>query len=97
MTEQLHKWPLFSLGQIVATPGAIEALVEANQTPIELLFRHVTGDWGDLDAEDIRENEYSLKHGYRIFSSYRLSTGVKLWLITEHDRSVTTFLLPSEY
>src|SRR5262245_33571871 len=97
MTEQLHKRPLFSLGEIVATPGAIEALVEANQPTLELLIRHVTGDWGDLGAEDIRENEYSLKHGLRIFSSYRLSTGIKLWLITEHDRSVTTFLLPSEY
>jgi hypothetical protein len=97
MTEQPHKRPLFSLGQIVATPGAIEALDGASQTPDELLIRHVTGDWGDLVAEDIRENEYSLKHGLRIFSSYHLSTGVKLWIITEHDRSVTTFLLPSEY
>jgi hypothetical protein len=97
MTEQPQKRPLFSLGQIVATPGAMEALVEAKQTPDELLNRHVSGDWGDLVAEDVRENEYSLKHGLRILSSYRLSTGVKLWIITEHDRSVTTFLLPSEY
>lgn len=97
MAEQPQQRPLFSLGQILATPGAIEALVEAQQSPVELITRHVTGDWGDLVAEDIRENEYSLKHGLRIFSSYRLSTGVKLWLITEYDRSVTTLLLPSEY
>ena len=95
MAEQPQQRPLFFLGQILATPGAIEALVEAQQPPEELLIRHVTGDWGDLVAEDIRENEYGLKHGLRIFSSYRLRTGVKLWLITEHDRSVTTFLLPS--
>lgn len=90
MSKQPQKRPLFSLGQIVATPGAIAALVEASQTPDELLSRHVSGDWGDLVAEDISENEYGLQHGLRIFSSYRLSTGVKLWIITEHDvRRVT--------
>jgi hypothetical protein len=85
------------MGQIVATPGALEALFEAGQTPGEFLYRHVTGDWGSLPLEDIQENEFSLKHGLRIFSSYELRTGTKLWLITEHDRSVTTLLLPSEY
>lgn len=30
-------------------------------------------------------------------SAYTLSTGVKVWVITEADRSATTFLLPSEY
>ncbi|MCC6457929.1 MAG: hypothetical protein IT328_23445 [Caldilineaceae bacterium] len=97
MTEQPQQRPLFFLGQILATPGAIVALVEAQQRPEEFLIRHVTGDWGDLVAEDRQENERSLKLGLRIFSSYRLSTGVKLWIITEHDRSVTTLLLPSEY
>jgi hypothetical protein len=55
------------------------------------------GDWGDLDEEDKRENEFSLQHGFRIFSSYILSSGDKLWVITEADRSVTTLLLPDEY
>jgi hypothetical protein len=97
MTEQPQLRPLFFLGQILATPGAIVALVEAQQRPEDLLIRHVTGDWGDLVAEDRQENERSLELGLRIFSSYRLSTGVKLWIITEHDRSATTLLLPSEY
>lgn len=92
-----HKRPLFRLGQVVATPGALEALAEAGQTPNEFITRHVTGEWGDLVAEDIQENEYALKHVLRIFSSYRLSTGAKLWVITEADRSATTLLLPSEY
>lgn len=96
-SEPGPKRPLFHLGQIVATPGALAALAAAGQTPHELITRHVTGEWGDLVAEDIRENEYALKHGLRIFSSYRLSTGVKLWIITEADRSVSTLLLPSEY
>jgi len=89
--------PLFNLGQIVGTPGAIGALIEAEQEPVELLLRHVTGDWGDLDEEDKKENELSVKDGFRILSAYKLETGEKVWVITEWDRSVTTILLPEEY
>ena len=89
--------PRFSLGQIVATPGALEALARANQQPGHFLNRHLSGDWGELSNEDKAENEYSLQHGFRILSSYKTVTGEKLWLITEADRSVTTLLLPEEY
>jgi hypothetical protein len=87
----------FPLGQMVATPGALEALAAAEETDIQLLARHVTGDWGDLDEEDKQENELSVDQGFRILSAYTLSTGAKVWIITEADRSVTTILLPSEY
>jgi hypothetical protein len=30
-------------------------------------------------------------------SEYRLATGVRLWVLTEADRSSTTLLLPSDY
>jgi hypothetical protein len=72
-------------------------LIEAEQNPVELLARHVTGDWGDLDDEDKKENELSVKEGFRILSAYHLETGAKVWVITEWDRSVTTLLLPDEY
>ena len=75
----------------------MKALTEAEQEPIELLLRHVTGDWGDLDDEDKIENELSVKEGFRILSAYKLETGAKVWVITEWDRSVTTILLPTEY
>ncbi len=88
---------LFSLGQIVATPGALEALKRANQTPATFLDRHVTGDWGELGDEDKQANERALRAGLRILSAYTTSDGVKLWIITEADRSATTMLLPSEY
>ena len=58
---------------------------------------HVAGDWGELDEEDRRENELSVARGFRLLSSYTLSSGEKLWIITEADRSSTTLLLPSEY
>ncbi len=85
----------FSLGQVVATPGVLETL-----DPSEMLLslaRHARGDWGELDPEDIRENELSLAQGFRLLSAYRSREGVKFWIITEADRSVTTFLLPEEY
>ena len=89
--------PLFPPGQVVATPGALKRLEEAGQDPFELLSRHVTGDWGELDEADRQENELSVKEGFRILSAYTLSSGVKVWVITEADRSATTILLPSEY
>jgi len=89
--------PLFELGQVVATPGALEAMEQAGADPGGLLRRHVTGDWGDLCKEDKAENDFSVSRRLRILSAYTLPDGVKVWLITEADRSATTFLLPEEY
>jgi hypothetical protein len=88
---------LFSLGQIVATPGALRALQKAEQEPHEFLDRHVNGDWGEVAEEDKKENEFSVQHGFRILSAYTTSAGDRIWLLTEADRSTTTFLLPEEY
>jgi hypothetical protein len=89
--------PRFSLGQLVATPGALQALAEAGQDAMQFVSRHQSGDWGELDAHDISENKYSLQHGLRLLSAYTLSTGVRIWVITEWDQSATTILLPSDY
>ena len=94
--EQNHV-QLFSLGQIVATPGALEVLEASRQSPADFLMRHARGDWGELGADDIAENEFSLKNGFRLLSSYATAGGQKLWVITEEDRSLTTLLLPDEY
>ena len=88
---------LFELGQTVATPGALRALQEAEQSPAAFLDRHVAGDWGELGDEDKQENERALRKGLRLLSVYHTSAGVKLYVITEWDRSVTTLLLPAEY
>lgn len=90
--------PLFELGRIVATPGALAALEEAGQSASEFLRLHVVGNWGDeLCEEDRALNDQALKDGSRILSAYRLKTGVKVWVITEADRSSTCLLLPDEY
>jgi hypothetical protein len=89
--------PLFPTGKIVATPGALELLQKANKSALELLSRHLRGDWGDLCQEDKTQNELSLKYGLRLMSSYPVTSTEKLWIITEANRSVTTLLLPEEY
>lgn len=89
--------PLFPLGQVLATPGALAALAETRQSPLSFLARHHAGDWGELPPEDVVENERSLKVGARLLSAYTLNDGTRLWIITEHDRSATTLLLPMEY
>ena len=86
---------LFPTGQIVATPGAL-SLAEQGLDLLQCLQRHLNGDWGDLCEEDKAENEFSLQNGFRLLSSYPTPFG-KLWIITEADRCVTTFLLPEEY
>lgn len=88
---------LFQLGEVVATPGAVEAMQEQNVTPQTLLQLHVNGNWGSVDPEDAKANDFAVKHGDRILSSYRIAEHSRIWVITEWDRSVTTLLLPSEY
>lgn len=88
---------MFPLGQIVATPGALEALRTAGQPPEVFLLRHLCGDWGVVDKADWGRNDAALQEGTRLLSAYHLATGVKIWLITEADRSATTLMLPEEY
>ena len=85
----------FRLGALYMTPG-----VQSEIDNVELsvaLGLHVSGDWGDVDVEDWRENDESLKRGFRLLSVYHSADGIKFWIITERDRSSTTVLLPSEY
>lgn len=92
MSDQTAK---FSLGQMVATPNALAQI--PHDEILAALSRHVQGDWGTLDKEDLDSNEQALQKGGRLFSSYHSSQNVKFWIITECDRSVTTVLLPEDY
>ena len=89
--------PKFPLGQLVATPGALDALERTGQSPLEFLSRHASGDWGEVCEADKKENDFSVRNGFRLLSAYRLGDGTKIWIITEADRSATTILLPEEY
>lgn len=102
MSDPQETQPKFDLGQVVATPGALDALRDAGQSPMEFLPRHVSGDWGDLDDEDRRLNDLALADGSRILSAYVTSKGQRIWIITETvgddgRRGSSCLLLPSEY
>ncbi len=86
---------LFTMGQLLATPGALEAINGASFWPY--IKRHSQGDWGEIGPEDKAENELSIKHGFRLLSAYNLPEGGRIWIITEADRSATTILTPEEY
>jgi hypothetical protein len=85
----------FDLGRLVITPAALES-VPADDI-CNAINRHVCGDFGDLDAADKKENELALHAGLRLLSAYHASNGIKFWLITEADRTLTTILLPTDY
>ena len=106
MTDQTITFrpkPIFSPGQIVATPGAIDATTPNLRG--WLLDKHLSGDWGHVDDEDKATNDDTVKNDGRILSAYDIDflkpcKGYGdncLWIITEADRSVTTLLLPDEH
>lgn len=88
---------LFKVGRLVATPGALATLEDAEADLFHLLLRHSKGDWGDLDREDKLANDNAIVHGTRLLSAYILANKEKIWILTEADRSSTCVLLPSEY
>ena len=92
MTEQL-----FSLGQMMATPDALNALENAEQTPLDFIKRHAAGDFGDCCSEDAEANNEAIWNEERIVSVYHTKLGEKLYVITEADRSSTCVLLPENY
>ena len=93
----------FSLGRLVATPAALDALKASGESSAEFINRHRLGDWGDVDAEDKVSNDEAVAYEGtpdmqgRVLSAYITRLGVRVWIITEWDRSVTTLLLPEEY
>lgn len=94
--------PKFELGQVVATPGFLDAVKKAGQTVREFVDRHLLLEQGELCDDDHRANQMSLADGSRILSAFRLKTGVKVWVLTEAvgddgKRASTCLLLPEEY
>lgn len=94
--------PLFKLGRVLATPGALAALEQSGQSVWEFLTRHLAGDWGLVDAHDKAANDEAITDGSRLLSAYTLKTGETIWIITEAqddngNRAATTACLPQDY
>ncbi len=77
-----HAKPRFRPGRIFVTPAALHLLQVTDVSIVDLLIRHVRGDWGDVSADDRQQNELSLTAGLRLLSSYSLPNGSKVWIIT---------------
>lgn len=104
-------FPLFSPGQIVATPGALAVLTEHGVSPTTLLRRHLSADWGSVCSDDATLNDAALEDGSRILSSYLIAPGVTVWIITDAESNIddagnaltppqrlcTTMLRPEDY
>lgn len=93
---QYNDGPLFPLGQVVASPGALSLCAGNNVSPALLIARHRHGDWGDTCEADSESNEQALFEGGRIFSVYIIA-GEKLYCITEADRSSTALIRAQDY
>ncbi|QUN27210.1 hypothetical protein KB879_24455 [Cupriavidus sp. KK10] len=89
--------PRLPLGRLLATPGAVDALLATEVSIYLLLNRHARGAWGDVSAENRLQNSLAVLAHHRVLSCYLLPNGQKVWIITEWDRSATTVLLPDEY
>src|ERR1700691_4336538 len=101
--ETMTKHKGFSLGQILASPGALGAC--SHEHLLNCLRRHTSGDWGSIGQEGRATNDEAVTNGGRLLSAYPIDPGKPcqgygkncLWIITEADRSATIFLLPDEY
>jgi hypothetical protein len=91
-----RKHALFGLGRCVCTPVLLQYFQNSGVGPMHYLRQHSFGLWGDVPTGDACENDMSVVNGYRVRSAYTVK-GIKFWIITESDRSMTTLLLPSEY
>lgn len=86
---------VLTTGRLVATPAVLDAVSRSEL--LAAFQRHMRCDWGDVCEADWKQNDWALKNGERLLSSYRASNSTKFWIITERDRSYTTILLPSDY
>lgn len=88
----------FSMGHLVMTRDVANLVEQGRLDPAPYIARHLKADWGDLSDHDWRANDLALRSGEdRLFSSYEIDPGLRIYIITEWDRSVTTLMLPSDY
>ena len=87
----------FPSGRVIATPAALKIMSNDMELAAMLMVRHCAGDWGDIDNEDWSLNDRSVDRRGRLLSVYKLVGHGTVWLLTEADRSYTTYLVPSDY
>ncbi len=92
-----NSYEFLNIGRIFYTPRALKALEDHDVELTTILWRHATGDWGEISASDRALNDTALERGERTYSAYQLGINCKVWVITECDCSSTTVVMPDEY
>ena len=91
----------FSSQQVACTCSIHEQIstdTEFAEFVQQSLARHFSCDWGNSPKEDCLANDMALATDDRILSSYvHEKSDRKIWVLTEHDRSLTTVLFPEDY
>ena len=87
MTRGVSDWCTDGLGNLIG---------DRYSKVLDCLKRHLSGDWGEVCAEDKKANDWALYNEERILSAYDVENA-RIWIITEWDRSITTILFPDEY
>jgi hypothetical protein len=89
--------PLFSVGQLIVTSGAISA-INANRSNLhDLMTRYRACDWGDLDAYEKQLSNQSVAEGFlAINASYTMADGTIIWIETDAVRKYTIVYLPED-
>jgi hypothetical protein len=88
--------PRFTVGWMLITPGALVALVEAQEDPKTFVYRQMKGDWGDIGPAEWAENEHALRCGAELFSVYHTRHGRELHVVTQANRYAITILVPED-
>jgi len=85
--------PTLPLGTVYQTPSVADLDFDRHH----YLFRHSCGDWGDFMEEcDDHLNEAAVLLGAPVISRFEVSTGVRVCIITNGDRTLTRMVLARE-
>ena len=87
----------FPLGQIVATPAALDALAKSGDSAHGIFCSPCDRRLGRPLRADKQANDAASRKRRAHLFRVSPADGTKVWVITENDRSATTLLLPSDY
>ena len=89
------------LGQTLISRNFADTIKEPHAEANKALTFHRLGHWGKVKDPKVNdqaiEDEQNGLGSQRIFSVYTSMCGHDFWVITEHDRSATTVMLPEDY
>jgi hypothetical protein len=93
MAPDIPTPPRFRHGRVIMSSRVSDLVQQGRLNVQSYLQRHLSGDWGEVSARTLQANEAALRTKEALFSAYAIDSELKLWIITEADRTVTTLLI----